>query len=182
MRLGATRDGVIRALDVYTLSNTGAYGEHGPTTVGLSGHKSIPPLHREPGGLPLRLRRGVHQPAVRRGLPGLRGHPGHLRRGVGGERAGRPAGHGPGGPPGEEHGPGGADHARLLQRARQRLRPGQVHGAVQGALRLGGEVPRPGHGQREGAGRRRGHGHAGLRHLRGGRGLGHHQAQRRGVL
>ena len=24
------------------LSNTGAYGEHGPTTVGLSGHKSIP--------------------------------------------------------------------------------------------------------------------------------------------
>ncbi len=32
----------IRALDVYTLSDTGAYGEHGPTTVGLSGHKSIP--------------------------------------------------------------------------------------------------------------------------------------------
>ncbi|MEG2349201.1 MAG: molybdopterin cofactor-binding domain-containing protein [Hungatella sp.] len=40
--LGANRDGRIRALDVYTLSNTGAYGEHGPTTVGLSGHKSIP--------------------------------------------------------------------------------------------------------------------------------------------
>ncbi len=40
--LGAMRDGTIRALDVYTLSNTGAYGEHGPTTVGLSGHKSIP--------------------------------------------------------------------------------------------------------------------------------------------
>ena len=29
-------------MDVYTLSNTGAYSEHGPTTVGLSGHKSIP--------------------------------------------------------------------------------------------------------------------------------------------
>ena len=42
VRLGAMRDGTIRALDVYTLSNTGAYGEHGPTTVGLSGHKSIP--------------------------------------------------------------------------------------------------------------------------------------------
>ena len=42
VRLGATQEGVIRALDVYTLSNTGAYGEHGPTTVGLSGHKSIP--------------------------------------------------------------------------------------------------------------------------------------------
>ena len=42
VRLGADKDGSIRALDVYTLSNTGAYGEHGPTTVGLSGHKSIP--------------------------------------------------------------------------------------------------------------------------------------------
>ncbi len=40
--LGADKNGRIRALDVYTLSNTGAYGEHGPTTVGLSGHKSIP--------------------------------------------------------------------------------------------------------------------------------------------
>lgn len=42
VRLGADKDGHIRALDLYTLSNTGAYGEHGPTTVGLSGHKSIP--------------------------------------------------------------------------------------------------------------------------------------------
>ena len=42
VRLGANKDGTIRALDLYTLSNTGAYGEHGPTTVGLSGHKSIP--------------------------------------------------------------------------------------------------------------------------------------------
>ena len=42
IRLGANRDGRIRALDLYTLSNTGAYGEHGPTTVGLSGHKSLP--------------------------------------------------------------------------------------------------------------------------------------------
>lgn len=40
--IGANKDGNIRALDVYTLSNTGAFGEHGPTTVGLSGHKSIP--------------------------------------------------------------------------------------------------------------------------------------------
>ena len=42
VRLGASKQGKIRALDVYTLSNTGAYSEHGPTTVGLSGHKSIP--------------------------------------------------------------------------------------------------------------------------------------------
>ena len=42
VRLGATKDGIVRGIDLYTLSNTGAYGEHGPTTVGLSGHKSIP--------------------------------------------------------------------------------------------------------------------------------------------
>lgn len=42
VRLGAMRDGRIRGIDLYTLSNTGAYSEHGPTTVGLSGHKSIP--------------------------------------------------------------------------------------------------------------------------------------------
>ena len=42
VRLGATKGGIVRGIDLYTLSNTGAYGEHGPTTVGLSGHKSIP--------------------------------------------------------------------------------------------------------------------------------------------
>ena len=42
VRLGADKDGRIRGIDLYTLSNSGAYGEHGPTTVGLSGHKSIP--------------------------------------------------------------------------------------------------------------------------------------------
>ena len=42
VRIGANKEGKIRAIDLYTLSNTGAYGEHGPTTVGLSGHKSIP--------------------------------------------------------------------------------------------------------------------------------------------
>ncbi len=47
VRLGANRDGCIRAIEVHTLSNTGAYGEHGPTTVGLSGHKSIPMYRTE---------------------------------------------------------------------------------------------------------------------------------------
>lgn len=41
VKLGADKEGHIKALDVYTLSNSGAYSEHGPTTVGLSGHKSI---------------------------------------------------------------------------------------------------------------------------------------------
>ena len=42
VKIGANKDGKIRVIDLHTLSNTGAYGEHGPTTVGLSGHKSIP--------------------------------------------------------------------------------------------------------------------------------------------
>ena len=42
VRIGANKDGHIRGIEVKTLSNTGAFGEHGPTTVGLSGHKSIP--------------------------------------------------------------------------------------------------------------------------------------------
>ena len=54
VRLGATKDGIVKGIDLYTLSNTGAYGEHGPTTVGLSGHKSIP-LYGKAEGLPFCL-------------------------------------------------------------------------------------------------------------------------------
>ena len=42
VRLGADENGIIKAIYMYTLSNAGAYGDHGPTTVGLSGHKSMP--------------------------------------------------------------------------------------------------------------------------------------------
>lgn len=42
VRMGATRDGIVRAVEVDALSNAGAYGEHASTTVGLTGHKSIP--------------------------------------------------------------------------------------------------------------------------------------------
>lgn len=47
VKIGCDDNGILQAMDVYTLSNTGAYGEHGPTTVGLSGHKSIP-MYRTP--------------------------------------------------------------------------------------------------------------------------------------
>lgn len=40
-RVGADKDGNILAIHLHTLSNTGAYGEHGPTTVGLTGHKTM---------------------------------------------------------------------------------------------------------------------------------------------
>lgn len=42
VRLGSDDKGIIKAIDMYTLSNAGAYGEHGPTTVGLTSHKSMP--------------------------------------------------------------------------------------------------------------------------------------------
>ena len=41
VRVGADASGRIRVIDMYTVSNTGAYGEHGPTTVDLSGSKPI---------------------------------------------------------------------------------------------------------------------------------------------
>ena len=42
VKVGADENGIIKAIYMYTLSNAGAYGEHGPTTVGLSAHKSMP--------------------------------------------------------------------------------------------------------------------------------------------
>ena len=42
VRVGAMKDGTVRAIDLHALSNAGAYGEHASTTVGLVGHKSIP--------------------------------------------------------------------------------------------------------------------------------------------
>ncbi|MGL4738492.1 MAG: xanthine dehydrogenase family protein molybdopterin-binding subunit [Cellulosilyticaceae bacterium] len=41
VKVGADKAGNILGIQMYTLSNTGAYGEHGPTTVGLSGHKTM---------------------------------------------------------------------------------------------------------------------------------------------
>ena len=47
VKVGAMRDGTVRAVDMQVLSNAGAYGEHASTTVGLVGHKSIPLYARE---------------------------------------------------------------------------------------------------------------------------------------
>ena len=41
IRLGADENGNIKAIHMYSLWNAGAYGDHGPTTVGLSGHKAM---------------------------------------------------------------------------------------------------------------------------------------------
>ncbi len=42
VRLGATNDGIIKAIDIKALSDTGAYGEHASTTIGLVGEKTLP--------------------------------------------------------------------------------------------------------------------------------------------
>ena len=41
VRVGADENGIVKAIDVYALSNAGAYGDHSPTTIGLAGHKAI---------------------------------------------------------------------------------------------------------------------------------------------
>jgi CO/xanthine dehydrogenase Mo-binding subunit len=46
VRLGADRQGNILGIRMDTLSDTGAYGEHGPTTVGLTAHKTMPLYNR----------------------------------------------------------------------------------------------------------------------------------------
>lgn len=42
VRLGADKDGFIRALDIENLSDTGAYGEHASTTFAVCGDKTLP--------------------------------------------------------------------------------------------------------------------------------------------
>ena len=42
VRLGADRDGTIRAVDIQGLSDTGAYGEHAPTVFMVAGDKTLP--------------------------------------------------------------------------------------------------------------------------------------------
>lgn len=45
VRVGADKNGVIKAIHMYALWNAGAYGDHGPTTVGLAGHKAMTIYH-----------------------------------------------------------------------------------------------------------------------------------------
>jgi CO/xanthine dehydrogenase Mo-binding subunit len=42
VRMGADREGYIRAIDIQGLSDTGAYGEHAPTVFAVTGDKTLP--------------------------------------------------------------------------------------------------------------------------------------------
>ena len=46
VRVGADKNGIVNGIDMYTLSNTGAYGEHGPTTVGTFRSQIDPSLRK----------------------------------------------------------------------------------------------------------------------------------------
>ena len=177
LRLGADRDGTIRGLDLYTLSNTGAYGEHGPTTVGLSGHKSIPLYGRAEAfrftydvvytnHMSAGAYRGYGatqglfavESAVNELAAKLHMDPFKLREmNIVKE---------------------GPAHARLLRRGEHQLRPRPVPCEGPRDDKLGRKVPSPRYGQREDPRRRHGHGDAGLRHLRHGRGQRHPEDQR----
>ena len=41
VQVGADENGIVKGIKVEALSNAGAYGDHSPTTVGLTGHKAI---------------------------------------------------------------------------------------------------------------------------------------------
>lgn len=42
VRVGADKNGIIKAIDMGAISDSGAFGDHGPTTIGLTAHKTIP--------------------------------------------------------------------------------------------------------------------------------------------
>lgn len=42
VKVGSDKEGNIKAIQMYVLSNAGAYGEHASTTIGLAAHKTMP--------------------------------------------------------------------------------------------------------------------------------------------
>jgi CO/xanthine dehydrogenase Mo-binding subunit len=42
VKIGADENGMVQAMSINTLSNAGAYGDHTPTTIGLTGTKTLP--------------------------------------------------------------------------------------------------------------------------------------------
>ncbi|AGL01715.1 xanthine dehydrogenase family protein molybdopterin-binding subunit [Desulfoscipio gibsoniae] len=49
VRLGADREGYIKAIDIQGLSDTGAYGEHAPTVFAVVGEKTLPLYNKAKG-------------------------------------------------------------------------------------------------------------------------------------
>ena len=132
----------MKGIDLYTLSNTGAYGEHGPTTVGLSGHKSIPLYGKAEA---FRFVSDVvytnHMSAgAYRGYGATQGL--FAVESAVNELAAQ-AEHGPLCPAPEEHGAGGRCDACLLRCREHQLCAGPLSCQGAGDDRLGAQIPGP---------------------------------------
>ncbi len=140
VRVGAGTDGRIRAIDVHTLSNTGAYGEHGPPPWDCPGQNLFPCTGTwRPTGLSMTWCTPTSCPPA---PTGLRGHPGDLRCGDSGKRAGGEASYGSGPAAGDQHGPGrGCDDFLRLCPDHKQLRPGPVFCQGKGTHRLEEKYP-----------------------------------------
>lgn len=47
VKIGATKEGIIKVIDIDAISDTGAYGEHASTTFGLVGEKTMPMYNKQ---------------------------------------------------------------------------------------------------------------------------------------
>ncbi|GED89889.1 hypothetical protein TNCT6_69740 [Streptomyces sp. 6-11-2] len=127
VKIGARRDGTLTALQLRVVSNTGAYGNHGPAVMFHSVGESTA-LYRAPQEGRRLLRLHPHSPCRR--LPRLRTRTGDVRRRLRMGRTRPPTRPGPSGVQGEEHHlPGRADaHPRWPRGgpAHRQLRPRPV--------------------------------------------------------
>ena len=87
VKVGAMRDGTIRAVDFYTLSNTGAYGEHLTDDSRAFRTQVDSSVQRKSGGVPFPVRRCLHERAGGGGLPRLWRDAGYFCTGEHGKRA-----------------------------------------------------------------------------------------------
>lgn len=130
VKAGARRDGSLTALQLRVVSNTGAYGNHGPAVMFHSVGESMA-VYRAPHKKADAY--AVYTHAVPHGrVPRLRARAGRLRHGVGHGRTGPAARHGPAGVPGTQHHRSGGTHDQSGRRgggpAHRQLRARPVPG------------------------------------------------------
>ena len=128
IKLGAKKDGTLTAMQIHTVSNTGAYGNHGGEVL-ASSLGSAMATYRCPNKKGTGYR-GLHEHRAVRRLPRLRRDPTGVRHRVRHRRAGPQAGDRPLHDAAQEHDPAArsrAQHLALPARRRDRqLRAGSV--------------------------------------------------------
>ena len=84
VRVGATKEGKLRAIDVYTFRIPALTASTAPLQWDCPGHKSIP-LYRDLDAFRFAYDVVYTNHMSAGGLPGIRSHPGNFRGGDGGE-------------------------------------------------------------------------------------------------